>query len=54
MEVKIMSHGRSHNRFHRFLAKKRRQFLKTFKDWELPKDELLHKFKERKSELIGT
>ena len=49
-----MSHGRSHNRFHRFLAKRRRQLLKTFREWELPKDELLFKFKEKRRGLIGT
>jgi hypothetical protein len=53
MEVK-MSHSRSHNRFHRFLAKRRRQVLKKFREVDAVKDELLIKFKERKRELAGT
>lgn len=49
-----MSHGKSFSRFHRFLAKKRRRLLKTFKDFELPKDVLIHKFKREKEILHGT
>ena len=49
-----MSHGRSHSRFHRFLAKKHKSLLKKFRDADYIKDELLHKFKQRKHELIGT
>ena len=49
-----MSHGRSHSRFHRFLAKKHRSLLKKFRDADQLKDELLIKFKRRKHELIGT
>ena len=49
-----MSHGRSFNRFHRFLAKKHRQFLRKFVDQELPKDVFLMKFKRQKEELVGT
>jgi hypothetical protein len=49
-----MSQGRSFNRFHRFLAKKRRQVLRHFVDREAPKDVLLLKFKRRKDVLAGT
>jgi hypothetical protein len=49
-----MSHGKSHTRFHRFLAKKRRQLLRQFLDFETPKDVLLHKFKEQKQSIMGT
>ena len=49
-----MSHTRSHNRFHRFLAKRRRQVLKKFREADAVKDELLIKFKERKRDLVGT
>lgn len=48
-----MSEGRSFNRFHRFLARKHRQFLRKFVDREAPKDVLLLKFKRRKTELAG-
>jgi len=48
-----MSHGRSFNRLHRFLAKKHRQLLRKFRDQESPKDVLLLKFKRRKTELAG-
>jgi len=48
-----MSHGRSFNRFHRFLAKTHRQLLRNFVDREAPKDVLLLKFKRRKTELAG-
>ena len=46
-----MSHGKPFSRFHRFLAKKRRRLLKTFKDFELPKDILTQKFKHEKEML---
>jgi hypothetical protein len=49
-----MSQGRSFNRLHRFLAKKRKQILRHFVDREAPKDVLLLKFKHRKTELEGT
>jgi len=49
-----MSHSRSHNRFHRFLAKRHRQFLKKFREVDAVKDELLVKFKKRKAQLIGS
>ena len=49
-----MSKDRSFKRFHRFLAKKHRQLLRSFLDREAPKDVLLLKFKRRKTELAGT
>jgi hypothetical protein len=49
-----MSHGKSFSRFHRYLAKQRRRALRTFKDFELPKDVLARKFKERKESLSGS
>lgn len=49
-----MTHGKAHSRFHRFLAKRRRRFLRMFLDFELPKDVLAEKFKKRKAELYGT
>ena len=49
-----MSHGKSFTRFHRFLAKQRRRALRAFHDFELPKDVLARKFKERKEMLSGT
>ena len=49
-----MSHGKSFTRFHRFLAKRRRRALRMFLDFELPKDVLALKFKQRKEMLHGT
>jgi hypothetical protein len=49
-----MSRSRSFNRFQRFLAKQHRRVLKKFRDTETPKDVLLSRFKERKTELQGT
>ena len=49
-----MSHGRSFNRFHRWLARRHRRFLRTFVDFELPRDEFLHKYKEERAMLSGT
>jgi len=49
-----MSRSRASNRFHRFLAKQHRRFLKKFRDTESPKDVLLAQFKRRKTELQGT
>ena len=49
-----MSHGKSFHRFHRFLAKQRRRALRAFLDYDLPKDVMLHKFKERKEMLAGS
>ena len=49
-----MSHGRAHNRLHRWLAKESRRQLKKFIDNTLPKDVFLTKFKERKRNLVGT
>ena len=49
-----MSHGKSFTRFHRFLAKQRRRALRVFLDYELPKDVMLQKFKERKEMLAGS
>ena len=49
-----MSRSRDFNRFHRFLAKQHRRFLKKFRDTETPKDVLLSRFKQRKGELQGT
>ena len=48
------SHSRSDNRFHRFLAKRHRQFLKKFREVDAVKDELLVKFKKRKEQLTGS
>jgi hypothetical protein len=49
-----MSHGRAHNRLHRWLAKESRRQLRQFIDKTLPKDEFLLKFKQRKQNLVGT
>jgi hypothetical protein len=49
-----MSHGRAHNRLHRWLAKESRRQLRKFIDNTLPKDVFLAKFKERKQNLVGT
>ena len=49
-----MDHGRAFKRFHRYLAKRRRRFLRAFLDFDLPKDVLQEKFKKRKAELYGT
>ena len=49
-----MSHGRAHNRLHRWLAKESRRQLRKFFDNTLPKDVFLTKFKERKRNLVGT
>ena len=49
-----MSRSRSENRFHRFIAKQHRRVLKKFRDTETPKDVLLSRFKQKKTELQGT
>ena len=49
-----MSHGRSFNRYHRWLAKQARRRIRQFFDKTEPKDVMLVKYKQQKDLLFGT